>query len=239
MLRTRCTARLVLICLAALAHAHLAASQTRPPADRTTTRSDNWLVGVDTGAAFMANPEEDCILIRNATRDSALDIQCITDHRMPFWSAGSTKVFAGVITVSGGYLDIGRATLEVVGTGPGSVVAIDGEFGRTRGVTVTAGLRRRFGRAAAFADAGLWRWAATTTARTRVNLGGVSSTSVEVDEDSGWDRVVRAGVEVWLASRVALDGGLRFAWAQSGSADDLGGVDERFTILFVGLKLGL
>jgi len=198
-----------------------------------------WLIDGDVGLASLSDAGDTCDSARADLLSLGLVAACSSDTTVDTFGADVGVTFLRFIALKVGYLDIGRVSVRATGAAPPTTVAIDAHFGRARGVTFVGALRVPVGRLVPFAEAGVWRWTASSSASVAVTGPDPFSTSLSAS-DSGWDPIVSAGAEFWLLNNLGFSAGVRFVRLE---ATELAGVEdargaERFRIVFVGLKFG-
>ena len=131
-------------------------------------------------------------------------------------------------------------SLIASGAAPPVSAVVNAQLGRMKGVTFTGGLRFPIGPVIPFAEAGIWRWSAPSSAI--IEITGPTPFSTSFSEDnSGWDPVFAFGAEFWPVRNLGVTAGARFVRLK---ANELPGVDdapvsESFRMVFVGLKFGI
>jgi OmpA-like transmembrane domain len=199
-----------------------------------------WLAGADFGWASLSDADAPCDTARTELESLGLTASCNSDTTVDAWGADLTVTFLKFGAVKAGYLDIGRVSLIASGAAPPVSAVVNAQLGRIRGVTLTGGLRFPIGRFVPYADAGVWRWSAESSAI--IDLTGPVPFSTSFSEDNnGWDPVFAVGAEFWPLRNLGIIAGARFVRIQ---ADELPGIEadsvsDSFRMVFVGLKFGL
>jgi hypothetical protein len=166
---------------------------------------------------------------------------CDVDGTGVGFSADVGVTFARFFAAKVGFLSLGEVTIDVdVPIQQGVSITADGTLGSTRGVTFVGAIRVPLGPVVVFGEGGVWRWSSSSSSQLalRVDNQVVESDSFSSDF-SGVDPIFGGGVEFWFTPRLGVSGGVRVAKA-SGEPDndEEGPLDESFTVVFVGLKLG-
>lgn len=231
------------LCLVALA-GPADASQEVPAGDRPPV---GWLLDLNFLTASRAGGSAECDELYASARQVGATITCHSTSHLPAWGLDGTVTLFRYAGVKVGYLDLGQVSLRANAeartvSGPfviGSSFARDQAFGRARGVSIVGLVRVPIGRVVPFGELGAWRWSALSTLHLQManTVNNVETHSAAYDErtrEHNWDPIVGGGVELWLTDRFALDAGLRFIQARTAN----GLVNERFTSLAVGVKVG-
>jgi hypothetical protein len=203
----------------------------------------NWGLGVivdlDVARAFVTNDDRLC---REAGTliGSPVTFTCEVDSATDAFNAAASVTFLRLVAVKVGYLDMGRLDFGLSGNLAGSDVTITGRVGRTRGPTFSGVLRLDVGWAVVpFVEAGVWRW--STDVAAAVAATGPPPTSVETTRSlNGWNPLVGGGVEVWPTRYLGVHAGIKWVSVEE-EISDLNGLldlDDRFRLVFVGLKIG-
>ena len=221
------------------------------PAGQVTVEGDQgdddgprWGVGViaDLDVARAYGSDDDRLCQEAATLiGTSFTFTCDSQSDTDAFNAALSVTFLRLVAVKVGYLDIGRQDFSLSGNlSPGSAVTITGRVGRTRGLTFTGVVRLDVGWAVVpFVEAGVWRWSTDVTASVAVT--GVAPTTAETSRSlTGWNPVVGGGVEFWPTRYVGLHGGVKWVRVEE-EVSDLNGLldlDDRYRLIFVGLKIG-
>ena len=203
-----------------------------------------WGVGViadlDVARAYASNDDRLC---REAATliGTPFTFICDTESATDAFNAALGITFVRVIALKVGYLDMGRLDFGLTGTVDGAGVAITGRVGRTRGPTFSGALRLDVGwPVVPFVEAGLWRWSTDVTAD--VAVATTPPTTVDTSRSlSGWNPLVAGGVEFWPARYVGVQAGIKWVRIEE-EISDLNGLldlDDRFRLIFVGIKIGI
>ncbi len=199
-----------------------------------------WQVGGDFGWASLSDADAACDTARRQLESLGLNASCNSDTTVDAWGADLGATFLRFLSVKAGYLDIGRVSLIANGATPPTSVVVNAQLGRIRGATFAGGLRFPIGRLVPFAEAGVWRWSAESSAI--IEVTGFEPFSTRFSEDnSGWDPIFVFGAEFWPIRHLGVTAGARIVRL---NANELPGVDqapvtESFRMFFVGLKFGL
>lgn len=198
-----------------------------------------WLLDVDFGSARMSNSDESCNEVIAVYQPIGITPVCSKDANVPFFSADGGITFARMLAVKAGYLQVGQVTLDLNGSSGNRSVTQTGFFGPTRGVTFTGVLRIPAGPIVPFVEAGVWRWSARSGSTVNLTIAGQAANESFEQEDSGVDPIFGGGLEIWFSPVVGISAGVKTVRMVAESEDDdEGDVGERFTALFVGLKIG-
>jgi hypothetical protein len=206
-----------------------------------------WLVDLSYSSMLRAGAQNDCDNFRASARQVGATLTCDSTSRLPAWGIDGTLTFFRYAGLKIGYLDLGqinmRASAETQAvTGPfvmGSSFTQDEAFGHARGVTIVGVARIPLKRVVPFGELGMWRWSAASSSHLRVGntVNAVLTGSDEHDAQTterNWDPIVGGGVELWMTRYFAADAGVRLVMVRTAS----GLVDERFTSLSFGVKVG-
>lgn len=211
-----------------------------PPASDGVGWGVGWLLGGDFGLASLSDADDACDTVRRELEVMGLTAACDSDTTVDAWGADLSVTFLRFGVVKAGYLDIGRVSLIASAAAPPVSAVVNAQLGRVRGVTLTGGLRFPLGPVVPFAEAGIWRWSAHSSAILDVSGPAPFATTFSEDND-GWDPVFGLGMEFWPLNNFGVTAGTRFVRLK---ANELPGVDdapvsESFRMFFVGLKFGL
>ena len=196
-----------------------------------------WLVGGSAGRASLSDADDACAQVRNGLQAAGMTSSCTSDTSVDTWGLDLGATFLRFVEVKAGYLDIGRISLIASGAAPPASAVVNAQLGRVRGATFSGGLRFPVGPVVPFAEAGVWRWSAKSSAI--VEISGPSPFATSFSEDnSGWDPVYAFGVEFWPLRTLGVTAGARFVRLK---ANELPGIDEApvsesFRTVFFGLR---
>ncbi len=199
-----------------------------------------WIVDIDVARASQADADNNCDGLKQGLGAEGFNVACTSDGTVRAFSADVGVTFARFFAVKVGYLSLGQVTIDATATRPPVTFTADGHFGSARGVTVVGAVRvTAAGPVVVFVEGGVWRWSAASGSRLEVRVNNQLEASEDLAQDnSSVDPIAGAGVEYWFTPRIGVSGGVRVAWLGAKSTGPEGDVDKRFTVLFVGLKLG-
>jgi hypothetical protein len=204
------------------------------------------LFDLDFSSASRAG-SRDCDTLQASARQVGATLTCDASSRTAAWDLSATVTLFRYVGVKVGYLELGQMHLRADAAAQavtdsfvlGSTFAEDRVFGAARGATIVGVVRVPIRRVVPFAEAGLWRWSATSTSHMQI-ANTVNAALTLADEhdaranEHGWDPVFGGGVEFWVTHRFAVDAGVRAIAV--GATSEL--AEQRYTSVSLGVKVG-
>jgi hypothetical protein len=197
------------------------------------------IIDLDVARASIGDADSKCDGNNSLALEFDLTPNCTFDGTSTAFSADVGVLFGRFLAVKVGLLRIAENTIDSEATSSTLRLTANGQFGPVTGATFVGSGRVPLGPVVLFGEAGMWRWSAESQSSLALFSGNQQlGSDTFSQENSGWDPIFGGGVELWFTPNVGISGGIRRVSLNAESTGEEGDVDDRYTITFVGLKLG-